>query len=128
MNFLLNVARHSDSVCTYATRQAFLLVALCPSSRQIILMTEWVCRWKLFWIPTGDTFQKACLEEWQRIDDEQRRDPGEDNLQTSPCSTEYAKLSQSRSKDINFKQEQPWHHQILRGKQLENLTRQPGSS
>ena len=47
-------------------------------------MTDWTCRWKPFWIPTGDTFQKAYLEEWQRIDNEQRRDPGEDNLQTSP--------------------------------------------
>ena len=43
-------------------------------------MTEWICRWKPFWIPIGDTFQKAYLEEWQRVDDGQKRDSGEDNL------------------------------------------------
>ena len=32
----------------------------------------------------GDTFQEAYLEEWQRVDDGQKRDTGEDNLQTSP--------------------------------------------
>ena len=33
----------------------------------VILMTEWVCRWKRLWIPSGDTFQKAYLEEWERV-------------------------------------------------------------
>ena len=47
-------------------------------------MTEWICRWKPFWIPTGDTFQKAYLEAWQRVDDGQKCDPGEDNSQTTP--------------------------------------------
>ena len=41
-------------------------------------MTEWVCRWRPFWIPSGDTFQKASLEEWQRVNDEQSHVPGED--------------------------------------------------
>ena len=62
---------------------------------------------ELFWIPTGDTFQEAYLEEWQLIDDESKCDPGEDNLQTSPKPTESAKL-RSRSNDVTFKQEKPW--------------------
>ena len=24
----------------------------------------WVCQWKAFWIPVGESFQKAYLEEW----------------------------------------------------------------
>ena len=69
-------------------------------------MTEWVCRWKPFGIPTSDTFQKAFLEEWQRVDDGRKRDLGEDNLQTSPSTEESAKPLKSCSKDIIFKQEQ----------------------
>ena len=30
-------------------------------------MTGWVCQWKAFWIPVGDSFQKAYLEEWLRV-------------------------------------------------------------
>ena len=26
-------------------------------------MPGWVCQWKPFWIPVGETFQKAYLEE-----------------------------------------------------------------
>ena len=33
------------------------------SGSRIILMTEWVCRWRPFWVPRGDTFQKTYLEE-----------------------------------------------------------------
>ena len=97
----------------------------------VILMTEWICRWKPFWIPTSDTFQKAYLEEWQRVDDVQKCDPVEDNVMTHPGTTESAKPLKSGCKDVIFKQEQPRdtrHHQSLRGKQLETLTRQLGSS
>ena len=51
MNFLLSVTWFSDSVCTHTTLYEFLHVALCPSSRPI---------------------HKAYLEEWQRVDDEQK--------------------------------------------------------
>ena len=27
-------------------------------------MPSWVCQWKPFWIPVGDSFKKAFLEEW----------------------------------------------------------------
>ena len=40
-------------------------------------MTSWVCRWKPFWVPRGDTFQKAYLEEWEQEDDDQSYIPGE---------------------------------------------------
>ena len=84
------------------------LVALCSSSRPIILMAEWICRWKRFWIPIGDTFQKAYLEEWQLVHDGSKRDPSEDNLQTSPNTGESAKPLRSGSNDVTFKQETPW--------------------
>ena len=56
-------------------RDAFLLL-LCVLSRDlVILMAEWICRWKPFWIPIGDTFQKAYQEEWQLVDEGSKRDP-----------------------------------------------------
>ena len=27
-------------------------------------MPSWVCQWKPFWIPVGESFKKAFLEEW----------------------------------------------------------------
>ena len=33
-------------------------------------MTKWVCKWKPFWVPRGDTFQKAYLEETEQEDDD----------------------------------------------------------
>ena len=27
-------------------------------------LSGWVCQWKPFWIPVGESFQKAYLEEW----------------------------------------------------------------
>ena len=70
-------------------------------------MAEWICRWKPFWIPIGDTCQKAYLEEWQLINDGSKRDPGEDNVQTSPNTTESADLLRSGSNNVTFKQEKP---------------------
>ena len=29
------------------------------SLSRVVPMTKWICRWKPFWIPHGDTFQKA---------------------------------------------------------------------
>ena len=88
--------------------QRFLLLRCVLSRDLVILMAEWICRWKPFWIPTGDTFQKASQEEWQLVDDGSKRDPGEDNLQTSSNTTESAKPLRSRSNDVTFKQEKPW--------------------
>ena len=47
-------------------------------------MAEWICRWKPFWIPIDDTFQKAYLEERQLADDGSQRDPVEDSAKDSP--------------------------------------------
>ena len=33
-------------------------------------MSGWVCQWKPFWIPFGDSFKKASMEEWVFISDE----------------------------------------------------------
>ena len=33
-------------------------------------MSGWVCQWKPFWIPVGDSFKKAFMEEWVFISDE----------------------------------------------------------
>ena len=72
----------------------------------VILVTEWVCRWKTFWIPSGDTFQKAYLEEWQRVNDEQSHDLGEDKPQPISSTTESAKLQKTGRDDSNTKREQ----------------------
>ena len=108
MSFLLSVTLCYDKLCTRATLSVSSLVALCSFSRPIILMAEWTCRWKPFWIPIGDTFQKAFLEEWQLVDDGSKRDPAEDNLQASPNTTESAKSLGSGSNDVTSKQEKPW--------------------
>ena len=34
------------------------------------LMSGWVCHWKPFWIPDGDSWKKALMEEWVFISDE----------------------------------------------------------
>ena len=39
---------------------------LCCSSH----MSGWVCHWKPFWIPVGDSWKKALMEEWVFISDE----------------------------------------------------------
>ena len=33
-------------------------------------MSGWVCQWKPFWIPVGDSFKKAFVEEWVFISGE----------------------------------------------------------
>ena len=46
-------------LCEYVLHYSFEAL-LCP-------MTSWICQWKPFWIPVGDSFQKAYLEEWVRV-------------------------------------------------------------
>ena len=60
-------------------------------------MAEWISRWKPFWIPIGDTFQKAYLDEWQLVDDESKRDPVEDSAQTIPCASDSSTVPSSMS-------------------------------
>ena len=70
-------------------------------------MAEWICRWKPFWIPIGDTFQEAYLEEWQLVDDGSKRDPVEDSAQTIPCASDSSKLWKAENRDCALKFEQP---------------------
>ena len=39
-----------------------------------------VCQWKPFWIPVGDTIQKAYFEEWLRVGDDIISDFGENSI------------------------------------------------
>ena len=110
-NFLLNVTGPSDSVCTHVTLYA-LSRCLPFHCGRAILMTEWVCGWKPFWIASGDTFQKACLEEWEHVNDEQSHDLGDDTPHWISRTTESAKL-QTAGKDNRShrgKHLPPWRH------------------
>ena len=69
-------------------------------------MTEWICRRKPFWAPTGDTFQKACLKEWQRF--VVKVIPWEDIVRTNSGTTESAKLLKPGVNGVTFKYEQMW--------------------
>ena len=92
-----NVSNELSVECDLAQRQC-VHAWLCPSSQPIILMTEWICRW----IPSGDAFQKAHLEEWQRVGDGQKRDLGEDNLQTSTSTTGICEAFEVREQRRHF--------------------------
>ena len=43
-------------------------------------MSGWVCQWKPFWIPIGESFQKVYLEEWIYMGDDSSYDQGLVNL------------------------------------------------
>ena len=40
------------------------------------LMFGWVCQWKPFWIPVGESFEKAYLEEWTYMVDDSSDEQG----------------------------------------------------
>ena len=44
-------------------------------------------QWKRFWIPVGDTFQKADLEEWLRVGGDSTSDRGEKSIKAIPTAT-----------------------------------------
>ena len=46
------------------------------------MMSGWVCEWKPFWIPIGESFQKAYLEEWIHMGDDSSREQGMANIPT----------------------------------------------
>ena len=63
-------------------------------------MSGWVCQWKNFWIPVGESFQKAHLEEWVYTDDVSSDDQGFDNfsaLVQSPGNKGY--ISKTKVRD-----------------------------
>ena len=51
-------------------------ILLLPFLRLTFLMSGWVCQWKPFWIPLGESFQKAYLEEWIRMGDDSSDEQG----------------------------------------------------
>ena len=70
-------------------------------------MTSLVCQWKPFWIPIGDTFQKAYLEEWQRVDDGSICEPGEYSIGAVPCVSDWRRHLRAENSDYAIKYEQP---------------------
>ena len=43
-------------------------------------MPGWVCQWKPFWIPVGESFKKAFLEEWIFTGDDSSDEQGVTNF------------------------------------------------
>ena len=111
--------------------QYLLLLAFVHLCDRVFLMMEWVCRWKPFWIPVGDTFQKAFLEEWQLVDDGSVRDFGENSIKTVPCAAGSTKQRRAENSDCALSTSNFWtphRHRNPHGKQLENLMHQLGNS
>ena len=86
--------------------QYLLLLTFVHLCDRVFLMTGWVCQWKPFWIPVGDTFQKAYLEEWQHVDDGPTRDPGENSTKTVPCAADSMRQRRAENNDCAAECEQ----------------------
>ena len=43
-----------------------------------ILLTEWICCYKPFWIQRGESYRTGYLEEWEKVDVAQSHVSGED--------------------------------------------------
>ena len=73
--FLNKVTLFCDVLARVLFPRAFSFVHNCvfPCGR-VSPMSGWICRWKPFWIPVGDNFQKAYLEEWLRVGDDSTSD------------------------------------------------------
>ena len=70
-------------------------------------MTGWACQWKPFWIPVGDTFQKAYPEEWQLVDDGSICDPGEYSVRAVPYVADSMRQRRAENSDCAIKYERP---------------------
>ena len=51
-------------------------------------LSGWVCQWKPFWIPVGESFTKACLEEWIFTGDDSSDEQGFANFPALVQSTD----------------------------------------
>ena len=62
----------SQTVASYDAKikSTIGLFLFCPSFVVAYPMSGWVCQWKAFWIPVGDSSKKAFVEEWVFISDE----------------------------------------------------------
>ena len=72
----------------------------------MFLMSGWVFQRKKFWIPVGDTFQKAYLEEWLRVDDDSTSDLGEHSIKATPPVNVSTMVRNSDNKDCTVKHKQ----------------------
>ena len=66
-------------------------------------MTSWIFQWKPFWVPVGDSFQKAYLEEWVRVgavpsEEPSSADQGDVITESADCSFVAGGISQSRER------------------------------
>ena len=93
--------------CTLFPR-VFSFVDNCvfPCGR-VLLMSGWICQWKPFWIPVGNTFQKAHLEEWLRVEADSPSDPGENSCKAVPMAADSMTVRGSENKDCTVKHKQP---------------------
>ena len=95
-------------------------------------MAEWICRWKPFWIPFGDTFQKAYLEEWQLVDDGSKRMTPSKTLHKQFLAPLLPKsYGRQKTETVPSSMSNPWtphRHRNPHGKQLESLMRLLGRS
>ena len=73
---------HGSQVNALVGRRAFL--------RPCSLMSGWICQWKPFLIPVGDSFQKAYLEEWIHMGDDSSRNLGEQYMANIPTMVQGA--------------------------------------
>ena len=70
-------------------------------------VSVWVCQWKPFWIPVGDTFQKAYLEEWLLVGDDSTSDLGEHSTKAIPAVNVSTVVRNSEDKDCTVKHKRP---------------------
>ena len=82
-----------DTSCTQCMDlKTILLVAGVHLCDPFSLMTGWVCQWKPFWTPIGDSFQKSYLEGWIHTGDDSSSTVGEQcmaNIPTMVHDAEY---------------------------------------
>ena len=64
---------------------------------------RWFCQWKPFWIPVGDNFQKAYLEEWLRVGDDSTSDPGENSIKAIPTANVSTMVRSSENPNFTAK-------------------------
>ena len=133
MNFLLNVTWLSDSVFTHARHfRRFSLFRFDLPRDQVILMTWSRGLWKPFlgFQPVTRS-KKGILKTGNGLmmnkDVTPERTISDESLCYRICGA-FAIWEQGYQFSSKSNLEAPRHHQNLRGKQLENLTRQPGSS
>ena len=72
-----------------------------------LLMSGWICQWKPFGIPVGDTFQKAYIEEWLRAGDDSINDPAENSIKAVPTANVSTMVRGSENNDCTVKHKQP---------------------